>query len=38
MVKKEREEIEHMRAKENIAKRAPALDRFLDYSEVKKFD
>jgi hypothetical protein len=34
MVKQEREEIERMRANEKIAKRAPALDRFLHFDEV----
>jgi hypothetical protein len=36
MVKQEREDIEHMRAEEKIARRAPALDRFLDFDEVRK--
>jgi len=35
MVKQEREDIEHMRVEEKIAKRAPALDRFLDFDEVQ---
>jgi hypothetical protein len=35
MVKQEKEDIEHMRVEEKIAKRAPALDRFLDFDEVK---
>lgn len=35
MVKQEREDIEHMRAEEIIEGRAPGLDRFLTFDEVK---
>jgi hypothetical protein len=37
MIKQEREEIDRMRAKEKITNRAPALDRFLNFDEVKYY-